>query len=61
MLIPNVGFLNAISVANVQGIASIPTVRLARKLGVLSEGTKVEIRRDKSIALDLDNPYGPGR
>jgi mRNA interferase MazF len=53
---PKLGFLNAMSVANVQGIASIPTIRLERKLGVLSQSTMVEIRRALSFALDLRTP-----
>jgi mRNA interferase MazF len=54
--IPKVGFLNAASVANVQGIASIPSVRLERKLGTLPEGTMAGIRRVLFFALDLSNP-----
>jgi mRNA interferase MazF len=54
--LPGLGFLNAISVANVQGIASIPTIRLERKLGVLSEATMIDIRRALSFALDLQTP-----
>jgi len=53
--IPKLGFLNAPSVANVQGIASIPSVRLERKLGTLPEKPLIEIRRALSFALDLDN------
>jgi len=53
--IPKLGFLNAASVANVQGIASIPTMRLERKLGTLPERTLGEIRRALSFALDLDD------
>ena len=34
---PRLGFLHAISVANVQGIASIPTIRLERRLGTLAQ------------------------
>jgi mRNA interferase MazF len=55
VLIPKLGFLNAASVANVQGIASIPAIRLERRLGMLSEGTMIEIRRALSFALDLGN------
>ena len=51
--IPKLGFLNAVSWANVQGIASIPQVRLERKLGVLPEATTREVRRALSFALDL--------
>jgi mRNA interferase MazF len=54
--IPKLGFLNAISVANVQGIASIPAIRLERKLGKLPDETMSEIRRALSFALDLRNP-----
>jgi len=54
--LPRLGFLNAMSIANVQGIASIPIVRLERKLGLLPESTMVEIRRALSFALDLRNP-----
>jgi mRNA interferase MazF len=53
--IPRLGFLNALSVANVQRIASIPTVRLERKLGRLPDETMVEIRRALSFAMDLQD------
>ena len=33
VLLPKLPFLNQISVANVQGIGSLPSVRLERKLG----------------------------
>src|SRR5580704_5985442 len=54
--LPRLGFLNAISFANVQGIASIPEIRLERKIGILPDATMAEIRRALSFALDLDNP-----
>jgi mRNA interferase MazF len=50
------GFLNAISVANVQGIASIPAIRLELKLGMLPDSTMDKIRRALSFALDLRDP-----
>ena len=53
--LPRLGFSNASSVANVQGIASIPAIRLERKLGVLPNATMAEIRRALSFALDLDS------
>jgi mRNA interferase MazF len=56
--IPKLGFLHAISVANVQGIGSIPTIRLERKLGTLPETTMVEIRRALCLALNLPTPAG---
>jgi mRNA interferase MazF len=51
--IPRLAFLNEISVANVQGLASIPTVRLERRLGKLPDNAMAEIRRALSFALDL--------
>jgi len=52
--IPKLGFLSAISFANVQGIGSIPTARLERKLGALADGTMSEIGRALLFALDLE-------
>jgi mRNA interferase MazF len=43
------------SAANVQGIASIPSVRLERSLGAVPEHTLSEIRRALSFALNLDD------
>ena len=54
--IPRQGFLSAPSVANVQGIGSIPSIRLERKLGVLSNETMAEVRRTLSFALDITAP-----
>jgi mRNA interferase MazF len=54
--IPKVRFLDALSVANVQGIGSVPTVRLERRLGRLPEGTLVEIRKALLFALNLPGP-----
>ena len=53
--IPRLGFLHAVSVANVQGIASIPAIRLERKLGTLPDATMAEIRRALLFALDLQS------
>jgi mRNA interferase MazF len=53
--LPRLSFLNAASVANVQGIASIPLVRLERRIGTLPENTFGEIRRALLLALDLDS------
>ena len=51
--VPKPGFLSAVSLANVQGIASIPAIRLERRLGAIPEGTMAEIRRALTFALDL--------
>jgi len=53
--VPKFSCLNAESVANVQGIASIPSVRLERRTGTLPGNIPVEIRRALSFALDLDH------
>jgi mRNA interferase MazF len=51
--IPKLGFLNSTSVANVQGIGSMPIIRLERRLGRLPEAVLAEIRRALLHALDL--------
>ena len=48
-----VRFLNEVSVANVQGIGSIPAVRLQRRLGSLSTETLEKIKQAVRFALDL--------
>ena len=53
--VPKLSFLNAASFANVQGIASIPTIRVERKLGILPTATMDEIRRALHFALDLES------
>ena len=49
----NLRFLRELSVANIQGIGSIPTIRLQRKLGSLSTGTLNKIKQALRAALDL--------
>ena len=51
--LPKLSFLDRDSVANVQGLASIPTVRLERKLGRLPEKVMAELRSALLFALDL--------
>ncbi|MGE5220181.1 MAG: type II toxin-antitoxin system PemK/MazF family toxin [Chloroflexota bacterium] len=48
-----VRFLNEISVANVQGIGSIPAVRLQRRLGSLSTDIVEKIKQAIRFALEL--------
>jgi mRNA interferase MazF len=52
--LPKARFLKRGSVANVQGIASLPTVRLGRRIGTLPTETMREIKTAISWALDLD-------
>jgi mRNA interferase MazF len=48
-----VRFLNEPSVANVQGIGSIPVIRLQRRLGLLSTEIVARIKQAVRFALDL--------
>ena len=52
--LPKLPFLDRESFANVQGLASIPTVRLERKLGRLPASVMTELRAALLFALDLN-------
>ena len=51
---PKLGFLNAPSFANVQGIGSIPAVKLEHRIGVLPAASLAEVRRALAFGLELD-------
>jgi mRNA interferase MazF len=51
--LPGHRLLDPSTVANVQGIGSLPTVRLARKLGTLSTAVFGDIKQAIVFALDL--------
>ena len=51
--IPHLHFLREPSVANVQGIASLPLARLERRIGELPSDVLVQIRKALAFALDL--------
>ena len=53
VVLPSLSFLRAESVANVQGISSLPEVRLERRLGRLPSSALKEVRAAISFALDL--------
>ena len=53
VVLPKLSFLNRDSVANVQGLASLPTVRLERKLGALPASVMTELKAALRYALDL--------
>ena len=53
VVLPKVSFLERDSVANVQGLASLPIVRLERKLGRLPEAVMTAIKGALVYALDL--------
>jgi mRNA interferase MazF len=52
--LPRLPFLDRESVANVQGLGSLPTVRLERKIGRLPTGVMQQIKGALAFALDLE-------
>lgn len=52
--LPKLGFLNRDSVANVQGLGSLPTVRFERRLGQLPDDTMNQIKQALTYALNLE-------
>ena len=48
-----IGFLHEPSVANVQGVGSLPFVRLERKLGTLPPAVFAAVKTALRLALDL--------
>ena len=55
--LPRLTFLDRESVANVQGLGSLPTVRLERKIGRLSNDVMVRLKGALAFALDLQEPF----
>ena len=51
--LPRLPFLDRESVANVQGLGSLPTVRLERKIGKLPNNVMERLREALAFALDL--------
>jgi mRNA interferase MazF len=58
VVLPKMRFLQKGSVANVQGIASLPTVRLGRRIGTLPAETLGKIKKAIAWALELDHLDG---
>ncbi len=54
--LPRLSFLDRESVANVQGLGSLPTVRLERKIGRLSHAVMVQLKDALAFVLDLQRP-----
>jgi mRNA interferase MazF len=52
--LPRLPFLDRESVANVQGLGSLPVVRLERKIGKLSAGIMERLKGALAFALDLE-------
>ena len=53
VILPSLSFLDRGSVANVQGLGSLPTVRLERRLGTLPHEVMAKIKHALAFALDL--------
>lgn len=51
--LPSLEFLDRNSVANVQGLGSLPKVRLERRLGMVPDTVMTQIKRALAFALDL--------
>jgi mRNA interferase MazF len=51
--LPKLTFLAELSVANVQGIASLPVTRLERKLGEVPPEVLVQIRKALAFATEM--------
>ena len=51
--LPRLPFLDRESVANVQGLGSLPTVRLERKIGKLPNNVMERLKAALAFALDL--------
>ncbi len=54
VILPRLPFLDRDSVANVQGLGSIPTVRLERRLGALPSQGFQALKAPLVFALDLE-------
>ena len=54
--LPRLPFLDRDSVANVQGLGSLPTVRLERKIGRLPAQVMEQLKGALAFALDLEQP-----
>jgi mRNA interferase MazF len=53
VLLPRLPFLDRESVANIQGLGSLPTVRLERRIGRLSPEVMEHLKDALAFALDL--------
>ncbi|HZT28234.1 MAG TPA: type II toxin-antitoxin system PemK/MazF family toxin [Bryobacteraceae bacterium] len=56
--LPRLAFLDRESVANVQGLGSLPTVRLERKIGKVSAAVMEQLKDALAFALDLKRLSG---
>ncbi len=56
--LPKLPFLDRDSIANVQGLGSIPVVRLERRIGALSTELMAKIKSALAFALDFKSTPG---
>jgi mRNA interferase MazF len=56
--LPRFPFLDRPSVANTQGLGSIPTVRLERKIGRVPDEVMTQVKKALAYALDLESSTG---
>lgn len=56
VVLPRLPYLDRDSVANVQGLGSLPRVRLERRLGRLPATVTTELKSALAFALDLEWP-----
>ena len=54
VVLPQLGFLDRNSVVNVQGLGSIPRVRLERRIGKLLDNVMNKIKHVLLFALDIE-------
>jgi mRNA interferase MazF len=54
--LPRLSYLDRESVANIQGLGSLPTVRLERRIGRLSAEIMERLKDALAFALDLNRP-----
>jgi mRNA interferase MazF len=56
--LPRLSFLDRDSVANVQGLGSLPVARLERRLGIVPNDVMIKIKQALRFALDLGTALG---
>ncbi len=61
VVLPRLPFLEQNSVANVQGLGSLPIVRLERRLGMVPNTIMAQIKRALAFALDVRAEAKRGR
>ena len=55
VVLPKLKFLHQDSIANVQGVGSLPSMRLERKLGQISGDVMNQVKQTILFSLDMDD------